>query len=67
MDATTWKNAVDHPFFIIYDLAIGGSFPDAFGGGPSPPVGSGGRAPAAPHPLVSRRPATTLDRTASSS
>ncbi|GAA3448925.1 ricin-type beta-trefoil lectin domain protein [Dactylosporangium matsuzakiense] len=34
VDATTWSNAVDHPFFIIYDLAIGGGFPDAFGGGP---------------------------------
>ena len=35
VDATTWANAIDHPFFIIYDLAIGGGFPNAFGGGPN--------------------------------
>ncbi|MEV8512330.1 discoidin domain-containing protein [Dactylosporangium sp. NPDC051484] len=35
VDATTWNNAVHHPFFIIYDLAMGGGFPDAFGGGPN--------------------------------
>jgi beta-glucanase (GH16 family) len=32
--AATWSNAVDHPFFIILNLAIGGGFPGAFGGGP---------------------------------
>ena len=42
VDATTWTNAVDHPFFIIYDLAIGGGFPDAFGGGPNAATVSGG-------------------------
>ena len=42
VDATTWANAVDHPFFIIYDLAIGGGFPDAFGGGPNASTVSGG-------------------------
>ena len=31
----TWSKAVDHPFFIIYDLAMGGGFPAAFGGGPN--------------------------------
>lgn len=41
-DATTWANAVDHPFYIIYDLAIGGGFPDAFGGGPTDATVSGG-------------------------
>jgi F5/8 type C domain/Glycosyl hydrolases family 16 len=41
VDATTWANAVDHPFFIIYDLAIGGGFPDAFGGGPNAATISG--------------------------
>ncbi|MEU7871869.1 ricin-type beta-trefoil lectin domain protein [Dactylosporangium sp. NPDC049140] len=41
VDATTWSNAVDHPFFIIYDLAIGGGFPDAFGGGPNASTVSG--------------------------
>ena len=42
VDATTWKNAIDHPFFIIYDLAIGGGFPNAFGGGPDAATVSGG-------------------------
>ena len=28
VDATTWSNAVDHPFYIIYDLAMGGGFPN---------------------------------------
>ena len=42
VDATTWADAVDHPFFIIYDLAIGGGFPDAFGGGPNAATVSGG-------------------------
>jgi beta-glucanase (GH16 family) len=43
VDATTWAKAVDHPFFIIYDLAIGGGFPDAFGGGPNASTISGGQ------------------------
>ncbi|MCU7729093.1 discoidin domain-containing protein [Actinoplanes sp. KI2] len=43
VDATTWANAVDHPFFIIYDLAMGGGFPDAFGGGPTAATVSGGQ------------------------
>ena len=42
VDATTWANAVDHNFFIIYDLAIGGGFPNAFGGGPTSATVSGG-------------------------
>ena len=42
VDAATWAAAVDHPFFIIYDLAIGGGFPDAFGGGPTSATVSGG-------------------------
>ncbi|MER7009558.1 discoidin domain-containing protein [Dactylosporangium sp. NPDC000555] len=41
VDATTWNNAVHHPFFIIYDLAMGGGFPDAFGGGPNAATISG--------------------------
>ena len=41
VDATTWANAVDHPFFIIYDLAMGGGFPAAFGGGPTAATVSG--------------------------
>ncbi|MHA6764079.1 discoidin domain-containing protein [Streptacidiphilus sp. PAMC 29251] len=43
VDATTWANAVDHPFFIIYDLAMGGGFPAAFGGGPNAATVSGGQ------------------------
>jgi beta-glucanase (GH16 family) len=41
VDATTWSNAVDHPFFLIYDLAMGGGFPSAFGGGPNAATVSG--------------------------
>ncbi|MEU6850509.1 discoidin domain-containing protein [Actinacidiphila alni] len=41
--ADTWTAAVDHPFFIIYDLAMGGGFPDAFGGGPNAATVSGGQ------------------------
>ncbi|MGI4894832.1 MAG: ricin-type beta-trefoil lectin domain protein [Janthinobacterium lividum] len=43
VDATTWADAIDHPFFIIYDLAIGGGFPNAFGGGPTSATVSGGK------------------------
>jgi hypothetical protein len=42
VDAATWTNAVDHSFFIIYDLAMGGGFPAAFGGGPNAATVSGG-------------------------
>ncbi|MFF5104149.1 glycoside hydrolase family 16 protein [Streptomyces sp. NPDC000134] len=34
MDAATWSNATDHGFFIILNVAMGGGFPGAFGGGP---------------------------------
>jgi beta-glucanase (GH16 family) len=43
VDGSTWSNAVDHPFFIIFDLAMGGGFPDAFGGGPNSSTVSGGQ------------------------
>ncbi|MFF4018939.1 glycoside hydrolase family 16 protein [Streptomyces sp. NPDC001843] len=33
MDATTWANATGHGFFVILNVAMGGAFPDAFGGG----------------------------------
>jgi chitodextrinase len=36
VDATTWANAVDHPFFIIYDLAMGGGFPNGVSGQTTP-------------------------------
>jgi hypothetical protein len=42
VDATTWANATNHPYFILYDLAIGGGFPAAFGGGPTAATVSGG-------------------------
>jgi hypothetical protein len=41
VDATTWANAVDHSFFIILNLAMGGGFPAAFGGGPTSSTQSG--------------------------
>ncbi|WP_328914516.1 MULTISPECIES: galactose-binding domain-containing protein [unclassified Streptomyces] len=43
VDATAWANAVDHSFYIIFDLAIGGGFPAAFGGGPNAATVSGGQ------------------------
>jgi beta-glucanase (GH16 family) len=42
MDATTWSNATNHGFFILLDLAMGGGFPAAFGGGPDSSTLSGG-------------------------
>ena len=33
VDATTWNNAVHHGFFVIFDVAMGGGFPAAFGAG----------------------------------
>ncbi|MDT4994899.1 MAG: hypothetical protein QOH97_4791 [Actinoplanes sp.] len=42
VDATTWNNAIHHNFTPIYDLAIGGGFPAAFGGGPTAATVSGG-------------------------
>lgn len=41
VDATTWNNAVHHGFFIILDLAIGGNFPNAYGGGPNAATAGG--------------------------
>jgi beta-glucanase (GH16 family) len=35
IDATTWNNATRHGMFVILNVAIGGGFPDAFGGGPT--------------------------------
>jgi beta-glucanase (GH16 family) len=39
--ATTWNNALHHGFFIILDVAMGGGFPAAFGGGPTLSTTSG--------------------------
>jgi len=41
VDATTWNNATHHGFFMILNVAIGGGFPDAFGGGPTAQTQSG--------------------------
>jgi beta-glucanase (GH16 family) len=41
MDANTWNNATHHGFFIILNVAIGGGFPAAFGGGPTGATRSG--------------------------
>jgi len=39
--ASTWNDAVHHGFFIILNVAIGGDFPAAFGGGPTAATRSG--------------------------
>ena len=36
VDPTTWANAVDHSFFIILDLAMGGGFPNGVCGCTTP-------------------------------
>jgi beta-glucanase (GH16 family) len=41
VDANTWNNATHHGFFMILNVAIGGSFPGAFGGGPTGDTQSG--------------------------
>jgi beta-glucanase (GH16 family) len=41
VDPTTWKDATDHGYFLILNVAIGGGFPDAFGGGPTRDTVSG--------------------------
>ncbi|MCW7943439.1 1,3-beta-glucanase [Streptomyces hygroscopicus] len=45
VDATTWANATGHGFFIILNVAMGGGFPGAFGGGPDSGTEPG-------HPMV---------------
>lgn len=41
VDATTWNNATHHGFFVILNVAMGGGFPAAFGGGPTAATQSG--------------------------
>jgi Carbohydrate binding module (family 6)/Glycosyl hydrolases family 16 len=41
VDATTWNNAIHHGLFAILNVAIGGGFPAAFGGGPTASTVSG--------------------------
>jgi hypothetical protein len=41
VDSTTWNNATHHGFFVILDVAMGGGFPAAFGGGPTASTVSG--------------------------
>ncbi|MCX4419865.1 glycoside hydrolase family 16 protein [Streptomyces mirabilis] len=45
VDATTWANATNHGYFVILNVAMGGGFPNAFGGGPDSGTEPG-------HPLV---------------
>ncbi|MEU9399096.1 glycoside hydrolase family 16 protein [Streptomyces sp. NPDC048242] len=45
VDATTWANATNHGYFVILNVAMGGGFPGAFGGGPD-----GGTEPG--HPMT---------------
>ncbi|MFH9657809.1 glycoside hydrolase family 16 protein [Streptomyces sp. NPDC017248] len=45
VDATTWANATNHGYFLILNVAMGGGFPGAFGGGPD-----GGTEPG--HPMT---------------
>ncbi|WP_239517747.1 glycoside hydrolase family 16 protein [Streptomyces sp. ICC1] len=45
MDAVTWTNATNHGYFIILNVAMGGEFPAAFGGGPDAGTQPG-------HPMV---------------
>jgi len=41
VDGNTWSNAVQHGFFMILNVAMGGGFPGAFGGGPTGSTQSG--------------------------
>jgi beta-glucanase (GH16 family) len=41
VDATTWNNATQHGMFVILNVAMGGGFPAAFGGGPTSATQSG--------------------------
>src|SRR4051794_11023164 len=41
VDRATWAAANQHGFFVILDVAVGGAFPAAFGGGPPPATKSG--------------------------
>jgi hypothetical protein len=41
LDATTWNNATHHGMFMILNVAMGGGFPAAFGGGPTASTQSG--------------------------
>jgi hypothetical protein len=41
LDATTWNNATHHGMFLILNVAMGGGFPAAFGGGPTSSTASG--------------------------
>jgi hypothetical protein len=41
VDSTTWNNATHHGMFLILNVAMGGGFPAAFGGGPTSATQSG--------------------------
>lgn len=36
VDRASWDNALNHGYFMILNVAMGGGFPAAFGGGPTP-------------------------------
>jgi len=71
--ASTWSATVDHSFFIIFNLAIGGAFPAALGGGPNSSTTSGGSlkvdyvrvyvANGSPIPIRTSSPTSTSTRT----
>ncbi|HEX4684881.1 MAG TPA: family 16 glycosylhydrolase [Gemmatimonadaceae bacterium] len=41
VDASAWNDATSHGYMIILNVAIGGGFPGAFGGGPASTTASG--------------------------
>jgi beta-glucanase (GH16 family) len=41
VDAATWTAATNHGYMIILNVAMGGGFPSAFGGGPTATTASG--------------------------
>jgi carbohydrate binding protein with CBM6 domain len=41
VDASSWTNATNHGYMIILNVAMGGGFPAAFGGGPTGATASG--------------------------
>jgi beta-glucanase (GH16 family) len=59
VDATTWANGVQHAFYIIFDLAMGGAFPAAFGGGPNAATVSGGQMNIDYVAVYNKKPAST--------
>lgn len=59
VDATTWTNAVQHGFFLILNVAIGGGFPAAFGAALPTDATVSGRPMLVDYVLVATKPGTT--------